>query len=199
MASGVLLSRLAPLALAFLVAGCSSAPPVVSVPSPRPPSLEGQPEPDAAPSANRLPNAEDAFEPPPPPDPPVPADSLANRLLDVAMVEARESIKQYNNVVVIALEESADAQSRARRKALEAALAAERAETLMRVRFALLGGIPMEAEGEMRLYLSFLSVAADDLLELDVIDGNTFLVGLEEVTTPLLDAMRRVKDNPDAP
>ncbi len=109
------------------------------------------------------------------------------------MDEAREAVVQYNRVVTLALEDRPDAQNRARQKVLEAALASERAETLMRVRFALLGGTPNEAEGEMRLYLSFLSTAGDDLMEVDAIDGEALLDNLDELTSPLLKAMQQIK------
>ena len=142
--------------------------------------------------------AEEEFAPPPPPDPPVPPDSLADRLLQIALVEAEYAIKTYDTVVVAANEQREGSQSRARQRVLEGALAAERAETLMRVRFALLGGTPNDAEGEMRLYLSFLTAAADDLVEVDVIDSIQLLENLPELTRPLRDAMARIHASTEA-
>ena len=112
-------------------------------------------------------------------------DSLASRLLSAAFEEARQSIEAYESVIEAAEEDRPDAQNRARQRVLTAALAAERGETLMRIRFAMLGGPPSEDEGQLRIYLSFLATGADDLLEADAIDPAALRTFLPDLTDPL--------------
>ncbi|MEL6616430.1 MAG: hypothetical protein AAFQ43_11875 [Bacteroidota bacterium] len=124
-------------------------------------------------------------------------DDLANRLLRAAILEAQVAIEAYEAVAGIAEETALDAQNRARQKVLEGALAAERGETLLRIRFAMVAGEPPEDEGQARVYLSFLATGADDLLEADAIDP----VPLRRELPFLIDPLREVLDRlaPEAP
>lgn len=130
---------------------------------------------------------------------PVSPDDLAPRLLVAAIEEAREALDQYGRVIGIADEEAEDAQNRARQRVLAAALAAERGETLMRVRFAILGGPPSDDEGQLRVYLSFLATGADDLLEADAIESDALRTHLPSLTDPLLHILDRLDPDEEAP
>ncbi|MEM1054981.1 MAG: hypothetical protein AAGI52_05605 [Bacteroidota bacterium] len=112
-------------------------------------------------------------------------DTLASRLLTAAMQEASASIEAYESVIEAAEEDRSDAQNRARQRVLTAALAAERGETLLRIRFAMFGGPPSDTEGQLRVYLSFLATGADDLLEVDAIDPAALRTFLPDLTDPL--------------
>ena len=129
-------------------------------------------------------------------DPALANERLARRLLTVAVEEAGVAIEAYHAVVGIVEEGGADAQSRARQRVLEGALAAERAEVTMRIRFAMLGGVPSDDEGQFRLLLTFLAAAADDLLEVDAIDAEALRANLPELTTPIQDLRERLADVP---
>ncbi|MEM6328283.1 MAG: hypothetical protein AAF791_14305 [Bacteroidota bacterium] len=120
------------------------------------------------------------------------ADSLADRLLSAAMEEAQRSLDAYASVLIAATEKRADAQNRARQRVLTAALAAERGETLLRIRFAMLGETPSDDEGQLRLYLSFLATGADDLLEVDAIDPVALRRHLPELTEPVREILARL-------
>ena len=134
-----------------------------------------------------------------------PTDGLADRLLAAALQETEASIQAYERVAALAEETREDAQNRARQRVLEGALAAERGETLLRIRFAMLGAVPNDDEGQLRLYLSFLATAADDLLEADAIDPAAMRRHLPELTGPVREIAARIPlparepEPPDAP
>lgn len=125
------------------------------------------------------------------------ADSVAARLLSAATQEARVAIEAYQSVAGITEEDRPDAQNRARQKVLEGALAAERGETLLRIRFALLGETPSDDEGQARIYLSFLATGADDLLEADAIEAAPLRRELPFLIDPLREVLDRLA--PEAP
>lgn len=123
---------------------------------------------------------------------PMPPDTVAVRLFLAAMDEAQVALDVYDRVAEAADADAPDAQNQARKRVLEAALAAERGETLLRIRFAMLGGPPSEDEGQLRVYLSFLATAADDLLEADVIDPAMVRLHLPELTDPVREILARL-------
>ena len=84
------------------------------------PPASGQPSGDAPPSEARV-------------------DSLAARLLTAAQMEIEASLEAYESIPDLTEADRPDAQSLARRRVLVGALAAERAETLLRIRFLALG------------------------------------------------------------
>ena len=124
----------------------------------------------------------------------VPPDSLAPRLLTAAMEETERSAALYHEVPGLVESDSADSAGRARQKAFAAALAAERAETLLRIRFALLGGPPTETEDELRVLASLLSVTADDLIEAETIDAAYLRRALPEITDRALELVALVRE-----
>lgn len=125
--------------------------------------------------------------------------ALAVRLLDAALQEGEEAVRLYREIPELASAAGPEAQSRARRKVLEGALAAERAETLLRIRFAALGAPGVEPEPRLRLHFSLLATGADDLLEADRIDGAALAQWLPELTGPIDAMIAEIRQRGGAP